>query len=52
MKRGPVLSYAQPPPAAVQPLAAEDPAIAEILAFIGDGKHRALCLPAKGSNES
>lgn len=30
----------------VQPLAAEDPAIAEILAFIGDGKHRALCLPA------
>ncbi len=31
---------------AVQPLVAEDPAIAEILAFIGDGKHRALCLPA------
>lgn len=31
---------------AVQCLAAEDPAIAEILAFIGDGKHRALCLPA------
>jgi UDP-N-acetylglucosamine acyltransferase len=31
---------------AVQPLAAEDPAIGEILAFIGDGKHRALCLPA------
>jgi UDP-N-acetylglucosamine acyltransferase len=30
----------------VQPLAAEDPAIAQILAFIGDGKHRALCLPA------
>ena len=30
----------------VQPLAAEDPAIAEILAFIGDGKHRTLCLPA------
>jgi Acyl-[acyl carrier protein]--UDP-N-acetylglucosamine O-acyltransferase len=30
----------------VQPLAAEDPAIAEILAFIGAGKHRALCLPA------
>ena len=25
---------------------ATDPAIAEILAFIGDGKHRALCLPA------
>jgi UDP-N-acetylglucosamine acyltransferase len=31
---------------AVQPLAAADPAIAEILAFIGNGKHRSLCLPA------
>src|SRR6476620_11354221 len=31
---------------AVQPLAAADPAIAEILTFIGNGKHRALCLPA------
>jgi UDP-N-acetylglucosamine acyltransferase len=31
---------------AVQPMAKEDPAIAEILAFIGDGKHRPLCLPA------
>ena len=31
---------------AVQPLAAADPAIAEILSFIGDGKHRPLCLPA------
>ena len=31
--------------AAVQPLAAEDPAIEQILTFIGDGKHRALCLP-------
>jgi UDP-N-acetylglucosamine acyltransferase len=31
---------------AVQPLAAEDPAIAEILAFIAKGKHRPLCLPA------
>ena len=31
---------------AVQPMAEEDPAIAEILTFIGDGKHRALCLPA------
>ena len=31
---------------AVQPMAKEDPAIAEILTFIGDGKHRALCLPA------
>jgi UDP-N-acetylglucosamine acyltransferase len=30
----------------VQPLAAEDPAITEILAFIGAAKHRALCLPA------
>jgi UDP-N-acetylglucosamine acyltransferase len=34
----------------VQPLAAEDSAIAEILAFIADGKHRALCLPADGGN--
>jgi len=31
---------------AVQPMAKQDPAIAEILAFIGDGKHRPLCLPA------
>jgi len=30
----------------VQPMAAEDPAIAEILAFIGDGKLRPLCMPA------
>jgi UDP-N-acetylglucosamine acyltransferase len=29
----------------VQPMSAEDPAIAEILAFIAAGKHRALCLP-------
>src|SRR4030081_626617 len=29
-----------------QSLAVEDPAIAEILAFIDNGKHRALCLPA------
>jgi UDP-N-acetylglucosamine acyltransferase len=29
----------------VQALACTDPAIAEILTFIGDGKHRALCLP-------
>src|SRR5450756_1450120 len=36
--------------AAVQPLAAEDPAIAQILSFIGDGKHRALCLPADDGN--
>ncbi|MES1148560.1 MAG: acyl-[acyl-carrier-protein]--UDP-N-acetylglucosamine O-acyltransferase, partial [Bradyrhizobium guangdongense] len=32
--------------AAAQPLADEDPAIAEILDFIGKGKHRPLCLPA------
>jgi UDP-N-acetylglucosamine acyltransferase len=32
--------------AAVQPLAGTDPAIGEILSFIGDGKHRPLCLPA------
>jgi UDP-N-acetylglucosamine acyltransferase len=32
--------------ARVQPLASEDPAIAQILTFIGDGKHRPLCLPA------
>jgi UDP-N-acetylglucosamine acyltransferase len=35
---------------ALQPLAAEDPAIAEILAFLCDGNHRALCLPAEGGN--
>jgi UDP-N-acetylglucosamine acyltransferase len=31
--------------AVVQPLASEDPAIEQILTFIGNGKHRALCLP-------
>jgi UDP-N-acetylglucosamine acyltransferase len=31
---------------AVQPMAAQDPAIAEILAFIGGDKHRPLCMPA------
>jgi UDP-N-acetylglucosamine acyltransferase len=36
---------------AVQPLAGEDPAIAEILAFIAQGKHRALCLPADDGNK-
>ena len=36
----------------VQPLAASDPAIAEILAFIGEGKHRALCLPADDGRKS
>lgn len=34
----------------VQPLASDDPAIAEILAFIGEGKNRALCLPADDRN--
>ena len=34
----------------VQPQAAEDPAIAEILTFIGAGKHRARCLPADERN--
>ncbi|MDB5629004.1 MAG: acyl-[acyl-carrier-protein]--UDP-N-acetylglucosamine O-acyltransferase [Tardiphaga sp.] len=32
--------------ATLAPMASEDPAIAEILAFIGGGKHRALCMPA------
>jgi UDP-N-acetylglucosamine acyltransferase len=32
--------------AAAQPLASEDPAIAEILDFIGKRKHRPICLPA------
>lgn len=31
--------------AAVRPLAGDDPAIAEILAFIDGSRHRALCLP-------
>jgi UDP-N-acetylglucosamine acyltransferase len=34
----------------VQPMASEDPAIAEILTFINDAKHRALCLPADDSS--
>ncbi len=34
----------------VQPLAAEDPAISEILTFIGDGKLRPLCLPVDDRN--
>ena len=34
-----------------QPQAAEDPAIAQILAFIDHGKHRALCLPADDGNK-
>jgi UDP-N-acetylglucosamine acyltransferase len=32
--------------ARVQALAGDDPAIAQILSFIADGKHRPLCLPA------
>ena len=38
--------------AAVQPLASEDPAIAQILTFIGEAKHRALCMPADHGNRS
>jgi UDP-N-acetylglucosamine acyltransferase len=37
--------------AAVQPLAAQDAAIGEILTFIGAGTHRALCLPADDRNK-
>jgi UDP-N-acetylglucosamine acyltransferase len=33
-------------------LAAEDPAIAEILSFIDAGKHRELCQPARRGNKS
>jgi UDP-N-acetylglucosamine acyltransferase len=38
--------------AAAQSRASEDPAIAEILTFIGDGAHRALCLPADDRNRN
>jgi UDP-N-acetylglucosamine acyltransferase len=38
--------------AAAQPQASEDPAIGEILTFIGDGAHRALCLPADDRNRN
>src|SRR6201985_2847618 len=38
--------------AAVQPLAKEDPAIAQILTFIGEAKHRALCMPADHGNRT
>jgi UDP-N-acetylglucosamine acyltransferase len=34
----------------VQPMGEDDPAIGEILAFIKDGKHRPLCLPAESDN--
>lgn len=36
----------------VQPMGAEDPAIAEILTFIGEGKLRPLCLPGDNSDKS
>ncbi|MDB5620127.1 acyl-ACP--UDP-N-acetylglucosamine O-acyltransferase [Tardiphaga sp.] len=36
----------------VQPMASEDSAIAEILAFIAAGQHRALCLPEDGHGRS
>ncbi len=36
----------------VRPMAAEDPAIAEILAFIGEGAHRSLCLPGDPNDKS
>jgi UDP-N-acetylglucosamine acyltransferase len=36
----------------VQPLANEDPAIAQILSFIGEAKHRALCMPADDGNRT
>jgi UDP-N-acetylglucosamine acyltransferase len=38
--------------AAAQPLADQDPAIAQILIFIGDARHRALCMPADDGNRS
>ncbi|MGB3445585.1 MAG: acyl-ACP--UDP-N-acetylglucosamine O-acyltransferase [Xanthobacteraceae bacterium] len=36
----------------LQPMAAEDPAIAEILTFIGEGKLRPLCLPGDNTDKS
>jgi UDP-N-acetylglucosamine acyltransferase len=36
----------------VRPLGASDPAIAEIIAFIGAGKHHALCRPGKANDDS
>ena len=38
--------------ARVQPMASEDAAIAEILAFIAAGQHLALCLPEDGKGKS
>jgi len=36
----------------VQPLAGQDPAIAEILSFIAGGGHRPLCLPADSNSRN
>jgi len=36
----------------VQPLAGDDPAIAEILSFIGESKLRPLCMPGDGRDRS
>jgi UDP-N-acetylglucosamine acyltransferase len=36
----------------LQPMASEDPAIAEILAFIGETKHRTLCLPSDSGDRT
>jgi UDP-N-acetylglucosamine acyltransferase len=38
--------------AGVQPLADRDPAIAQILTFIGAARHRALCMPADDGNRT
>lgn len=39
--------------ASVQPMASEDPAIAEILTFIAAARHRSLCLPGgRGTRQS
>jgi len=38
--------------ASVRPMSSEDLAIAEILSFIDDGKHRPLCLPAGEAGRS
>lgn len=38
--------------AAAQSLANEDPAIAQILTFISEAKHRALCMPADDGNRT
>ena len=38
--------------ASLGPMAGDDPAIAEILSFIGKGKHRSLCMPSGGGAAS